>query len=223
VEEFAMKNVPAAIACLVVGLMFVTPSLNAQKRKPAAVPQPAVASPMDSEMADLARVTAATQSDLADLSTEKHSFNWKTAWRFWHRESSTSTKTQQIADSLQRNLRDAMPGLIHDAQTSGSFTATFKLYNNLSVLCELLDSLAESTGPDKKGPLANDSAAMGRIRQDLATFLEQKAAALDATGKPPYPWTSTASSNGKAPKKIVIDDNVPEKKPVTKRTVASQQ
>jgi hypothetical protein len=219
-----MKNVPAAIACLAVSLALAVPSLNAQKRKPAAAPQPApaVASPMDSEMADLARVTAATQSDLADLKTE-HSFNWKTAWRFWHRESSTSTKTQQIADSLQRNLRDAMPGLIHDAQTSGSFTATFKLYNNLSVVCENLDSLADSIGSDKKGPLANDSAAMGRIRQDLATFVEQKAAALDATGKPPYPWTSTASSNGKAPKKIVIDDNVPDKRPVTKRTVAAQQ
>jgi hypothetical protein len=221
-----MRNVPAAIACLIISLIFVTPSLNAQKRKSTAVPQPAaaVASPMDSEMADLARVTAATQSDLADLKTDKHSFNWKTSWRFWHRESSTSPKSQQIAESVQRNLRDAMPGLIQDVRTSGSFTATFKLYNNLSVVCELLDPLADSTGAEgKNGPLAKDSAAMGRIRQELATFVEQKAAALDATGKPPYPWTSTASSNGKAPKKIVIDDNVPERKPVTKRTVAAQQ
>jgi hypothetical protein len=219
-----MKNVPAAIACLAVSLVLITPSLNAQKKKPSAAPQPApaVASPLDSEMADLARVTAATQSDLADLNTDKHSFNWKTSWRFWHRESSTNTKSQQIADSLQRNLRDAMPGLVHDVQTTGSFTATFKLYNNLSVVCELLDSLAESTASDKKGPLVNDSAAMGRIRQDLATFVEQKAAALDANGKPPYTWTATSSPNSKAPKKIVIDDNVPEKKPV-KRTVAAQQ
>jgi hypothetical protein len=221
-----MKNVPVAIVCFALSLALAAPATSAQKKrkKPAApAAATAVVSPLDPTLADLERVSAATQSDLAELKAEKRSVSWKTAWRFWHRESSHSQKTQEAAASVQRNLHDAVPGLVQDARTSGSFSATFKLYNDLSVLCELLDSLADSTkveGKKADGPLANDSAAMGRIRQDLATFVEQKAAALDSTGTPPYAWPSTAS-NGNV-KKIIVDDNVPEKKP-GKKTVAVKQ
>ncbi len=96
----------------------------------------------------------------------------------------------------------------------------FKLYNNLSVVCELLDSLVEVSKSEGKGdgPLANDSAAMGRIRQDLATYVEQAAAVLDSKGKP---YALSPSTTTGKPKKIVIDDTVPEKKP--KKKTASNQ
>jgi hypothetical protein len=224
-----MKNVPVAIVCLALCLVLASPSSAQKKKKKAAAPAAAAAvvSPLEPTLADLERVSAATQTDLADLKNEKHgsSFNWKTAWRFWHRESSHSEKTLEVAGSIQRNLHDALPGLVQDVRATGSFAATFKLYNDLSVLCGLLDSLVDSTKAEGKkgdGPLANDSAAMGRIRQDLATFIEQKAAALDANGTPPYTWTSVSTPNGTI-KRIVIDDNVPEKKPVAKKTVAVQQ
>jgi hypothetical protein len=222
-----MKNVPVALVCLALCLALVSPAANAQKKKkkPAATPAAVVVSPMEPTLNDLERVSAATQSDLADLKAEKHSFNWKTAWRFWHHESSHSQKTLEIAGSIQRNLHDALPGLVQDVRATGSFSATFKLYNDLTVLCGLLDSLVDSTKAEGKkgdGPLANDSVAMGRIRQDLATFIEQKAAALDATGTPPYTWTSVSTPNGTV-KKIVVDDNVPEKKPSRKTVAVKEQ
>jgi hypothetical protein len=220
-----MKNVPVAIVCLALSLALAVPGANAQKKRKKPVAAVPVVSPMEPTLADLERVSAATQSDLAELKAEKHSFNWKTAWRFWHHESSHNQKTLEIAGSIQRNLHDALPGLVQDVRATSSFSATFKLYNDLTVLCGLLDSLVDSTKAEGKkgdGPLANDSVAMGRIRQDLATFIEQKAAALDATGTPPYTWTSVSTPNGTI-KKIVVDDNVAEKKPVAKKTVAVQE
>ena len=173
----------------------------------------------------LERISAATLSDLSDLKSEKHSRSWMTSWMFWRHEASNSQKTQQLAASLQRNLHDAVPGLIEDARTTTSFKATFKLYNDLSVVCELLDSLVDSMKADGRkgeGPLNHDAAAMGRVRQDLATFVEQKAAALDGT-KPVPNWTAMTvipAANGK-PKKIIVDDNVPSK-PAERKTLAAQ-
>jgi len=222
-----MKRVPVAIVCLALSLALAAPLANAQKRKkkPATPPPAATVSPIEPTLADLERVSAATQSDLAQLKTEKRNFSWKTAWRFWHRESSHSERTQEIAGSVQRNLHDALPGLVQNARATSSFSATFKLYNDLSVLCGMLDSLVESVKAEGKkgdGPLINDAAAMGRIRQDLATYVEQKAAALDANGTPPYTWTSVSTRNGPV-RKIVVDDNIPEKRPAKKTTVAVQQ
>jgi hypothetical protein len=221
-----MKNVPVAIVCLALSLALAAPSADAQKKKkkPAAQPPAVVVSPLEPTLADLERVSSATQSDLSDLKSEKNSFNWKTAWRFWHRDSSHSQKTLEIAESVRRNLHDALPGMVQEVRATSSFSSTFKLYNDLTVLCGLLDSLVDSTKAEGKkgdGPLANDSAAMGRIRQDLATFIEQKAAALDAHGTPPYTWTSVSTPNGTV-RKIVVDDNIPDRKPA-KRTVAVQQ
>src|SRR5262249_30626090 len=146
-------------------------------------------------------------------------FNWKTSWMFWRKDSPHGSQSEHVATSLQHNLHDAMPGLIHDARNSpGNFTATFRLYNNLSVVCELLDSLVDSTKAGRKdgdSALTADAAAMGRIRQDIATYVEQMATALDRN-KPPLGWSpaapaATAANNGKT-KRIVIDDTVPERK-----------
>src|SRR5215471_1314179 len=221
-----MKNVPVAIVCLALSLALAAPSADAQKKKKKPAPPAAAAvSPIEPTLTDLERVSSATQSDLADFKSEKQGFNWKTAWRFWHRESSHSQQTIEIAESVQRNLHDALPGMVQDVRVTSSFSATFKLYNDVTVVCGMLDSLVDSTkaeGRKGDGPLTNDSAAMGRIRQDLATFIEQKAAALDAYGTPPYTWTSVSTPNGTV-RKIVVDDNVPAKKPGAKRTVAVQQ
>src|SRR6516225_7052307 len=121
-EEF-MKRVPVAIVCLALSLALAAPVANAQrkKKKPAAPPA-AVVSPVEPTLADLERVSAATLSDLADLKAEKHHAGWRTgwmsSWRFWHRESSHSQKTQEIAGSIQRNLHDALPGLVQNVRAS---------------------------------------------------------------------------------------------------------
>ncbi len=216
-----MKNVLAAIAFFLLTLTLSVPSFGAQKSSFVARPVSLAGSapPMDTVLADLERVSGATDSDIVDMKTERHGGSWLTAWMFWRRESPRNPQADKMAVSLQRNLHNAMPGLIHDAQSSGSFASTFKLYNNLSLVCELLDSLVASTKSEGRNkPLANDSAAMGRIRQQLATQILVSAAALDGGGKAPYTWSAASSRNGNKVKRIVVDDTVPQRKPSVKKT-----
>jgi hypothetical protein len=227
-----MKKVLAAVASFLFILILAAPSLSAQKTvrtQPMPAPAPPVPAPaLISALNDLDRVSSATEVDIANMgsSSEKNDRSWRNGWRFWHpfSSSSHSPHDEQAAASLQRNLHDAMPGLIQNARSSGTFAATFKLYNNLSVVCELLDALVKSSssqGGKGDTALANDSNAMGRIRQDLATYVEQTAASLDARSQ--YTVTTSAPANGKAPKRIVVDDTVPEKKSAVKKTSVSQQ
>jgi hypothetical protein len=229
-----MKKVLAAIACFLFVLSFVlaSPSLSAQKSSAAVRTQPvsittSTLSPgLSSALNDLDRISSATEADIANMGDggDKNDRSWKNAWRFWHPfSSSRSSHDERAAASLQRNLHDAMPGLILDARTSGSFAATFKLYNNLSVVCELLDTLVKSSrsqGGKSDTALANDSAAMGRVRQDLASYVEQTAAALDARTQ--YAATTSASP-GKPSKKIVVYDTVPVKKSAKKTAATPPQ
>jgi hypothetical protein len=61
---------------------------------------------------------------------------------------------------LRRNLQFAVPDLIHDAQASGgSISTTFKLYKDLTVVCESLDSLlppGSREGKTEPTALSND-------------------------------------------------------------------
>jgi len=227
-----MKKVLLVVVCFFFVLILASPAVSAQKSsvartQPLAAPAPPVPSPaLTSALNDLDRVSSATEVDIANMGSggEKNDRNWRNAWRFWHPFSSSSHTPHdtEAAASLQRNLHDAMPGLIQDARTAGSFGATFKLYNNLSVVCELLDTLVKSSRSDGgKGDtaLTNDSAAMGRIRQDLASYVEQTAVSLDARSQ--YATTSTPAN--KPPKRVVVDDSVPEKKSGVKKTSVSQQ
>jgi hypothetical protein len=226
-----MKKVPPAMVCFVFALAAL--SVSAQKFTAgsrvqplaASAPAPSTSSPaLTSALNDLDRVSSATEADLANMGSggEKNDRSWKNAWRFWHPFSSPrATYDEKAVASLQRNLHDAMPGLIQNARTSGTFAATFKLYNNLSVVCELLDSMVNSSHSQGKvdTALANDSSAMGRIRQDLAGYVEQTAASLDARS----PYAVPTPSNGKAPRRIVVDDTVPQKKPAVRKTAAPAQ
>ncbi|HEY6304943.1 MAG TPA: hypothetical protein VI488_00620 [Candidatus Angelobacter sp.] len=142
---------------------------------------------LDATMFDLQRVTVATDSDIADLDVEKWKSGWRTAWL---KNGAHKQQAQQVAESLQRNLHDAMPGLISDVQTSrGSVSTTFKLYNDLSVVVESLDALvAQTRAYGKKGesgPLANDYAALSRIRQDVSSYIQVTAASQEPKTKAP--------------------------------------
>jgi hypothetical protein len=137
---------------------------------------------------------------------------------FWRKNHPHSQEAEQMAASLEKNLHEAMPGLIHDAQTSGSLSPTFKLYHNLSVVCQLLDSLLEATksGGKGDGPLALDATAMGHIRQDLAAYIERSAAALDSRSSADTVASSTPSPG--APGK---PSTAPQKKPIKKRVIVN--
>jgi hypothetical protein len=168
---------------------------------------------LDATMFDLQRVTVATDSDIADLDIGKWKSGWRTAWL---KSESHKEQARQVAASLQHNLHDAMPSLINDVQTSrGSVSSAFKLYNNLSVVVESLDSLvAETRSYGKKGesgPIANDYTALSRLRQDISSYIQATAASLEPKTKAPD--SQDSSSSNMQPKKAA-------NKPVKKKTAA---
>ena len=180
----------------------------------ASQPATAAATPsLNTILADLQRVALAASGDIGKLRIEK----WKT-------DSSQKQQMQQVADSLQRNITSAVPGLISDVRNSqGSVSKTFKLYHNINVVYEFLSSLAEAAGAFGKKeecePLATDAASLDNVRQSLSTYIEQAATSLETR---PKQGTTPAQSaqTSKGPKKIVVDDTTPSKKKTTKKKSA---
>lgn len=179
----------------------------------AASPAPAQARDLNSSLAELLRVAPASVQDLTDLHTQGR-FHWVTFWR------SDSAHSAQVTAALRRNLQFAIPNLIHDVQTSaGSLSSTFKLYNDLNLVCESLDSLVSGQSHGSKAEytaLVNDLSDLNRIKENLSSYIQQTAASLESN----HP--EMVSSADHSPKKIIIDDNVPDK-PKTKKHRSSNQ
>jgi hypothetical protein len=175
-------------------------------------------------------VSQALQNDIANLHVDR----WKSGWKSgFLKGSSQKEQAQQAAGSLERNLANALPGLIHDVQSSrGSIATTFRLYDDVSLVCETLDSLVNtSEAAGKKNDaaaLAEDYSALTRIRRSLSTYIQQSAFTWETKGKMPAasfsaPATAPARQASAASpqivttdqgvKRIIIDDTVPEKKP----------
>jgi hypothetical protein len=204
--------------CLAVTIFFIfSASLFAQRAgvqtasvtvhsKPGSVANSASASRPDLEMllADLAQITVATKGDIAELEIEK----WKSGGPIaWLKRGSRKQETKQLALSLESNLSEAMPGLIYEAQQSrGSMSASFKLYNDLSAVVESMGALAELSrsraGREVSGSLHNDYVAMGRIRQDLASFIQLTADSLEPVDRNPRPGSSSYGAVLSASKQV---------------------
>lgn len=131
----------------------------------------------------------------------------------WKTDSEQKKQMQQIADSLQKNISNAVPGLIADVQNSrGGVVASFKLYHNLNVVYEFLSGLADAAGVygkrDEYEPLAADAAALDSARQNLSTYVEQAANRLEAASRAAAGATTTQAQKATVVpgKKVVIDD-----------------
>jgi len=188
---------------------------------------------LNAALIDLDRVSQATRGDVAaNLHVEK----WKSGWKSgFLKDGSHKDQAQQAAGSLQRNLANALPGLIHDVQNSrGSISATFKLYDDVSLVCEAVDSLisvSEAAGrKSEAAALVEDFSALTRVRRALSAYIQQASSAWETKGKMPYASVSgpamqsapqmTSSSlqvvtDNQGVKKIIVDDTIPEKKPAT--------
>lgn len=156
------------------------------------------------------RVAMSTNGDIGKLRIEK----WKT-------DAEQKAQLQKVADSLQRNITHAVPGLISDVQTShGSVSSTFKLYHNLNVVYEFLSSLADAAGSlgkkEEYDPLAADAQALDSVRSNLSQYIEQAASAYEARARAtaPDPMAEPAP-----PPKIIVEGEDP-KKPVKKKTTS---
>ncbi len=164
-------------------------------------------------LTQLEATSKATQDDLAKLRIEK----WKT-------DGGTKKRALADSDSIQHNLQKAMPELIGKLRNApGDLTATFRLYRNLDTLGYVLASVAESTGAfgskDDYQSLSNDVDAFDKSLKALAERLENLAASKEQeiVHLRTDLKTAQAAIPAAPPKKIVVDDNEPPKKPAVKK------
>jgi hypothetical protein len=196
---------------------------------------------LNTALISLDRVSQATQNDIANMRVE----SWKSGWKPGFMKSGSGlhqAEAQQAATSLQRNLRYALPELVHNVQSSrGSMSTTFKLYDDVSLLCEAVDSLinaSEAAGKkNEAAPLQDDYTALAKVRRSLSAYIQEASAQWETHGKAPYAALSTPPAQPRqqrtqqsraqqhqaaAPatqvvddqgvKKIIVDDTIPEKK-----------
>ena len=184
--------------------------------RPAAVSTSAspIARDLNSTLAELMRAAPATSQDLMNLQQQRGTLNRVTFWR------GNNAQKAKMTAALRRNVQFAVPDLIHDAQASGgSISTTFKLYKDLTVVCESLDSLlppGSHEGKTELTALSNDLSDMNRLREELASYIQQTAASMESKN------AQLVSSAGRAPKRVVVDDNIPEKPSPRKRGPSNQ-
>jgi hypothetical protein len=160
------------------------------------------------------KVALATNGDIGKLRIEK----WKT-------DNEQKAQLQKVADSLQRNITNAVPGLVSDVQnTHGSVSSTFKLYHNLNVVYEFLSSLADAAGSlgrkEEYDPLAADAAALDSVRSNLSQYIEQAAEAYETKARvtAPDPMAEPAP-----PPKIIVEGEAPKKTAPAKKKTPAQK
>lgn len=177
-----------------------TPQQRAQTTLPA--------TSLNAILAQIQQAVQATNTDISRLRIDK----WKT-------DGDQKQQLRQVADSLQRNITNAVPGLISDVQaSSGNVSTTFKLYHNLNVLYEFLIYMADAAGSlgkkEEYEPLASDASALDSARQALSTYIEQAALKLESVRQPVATPVQAQGATPTPPKKVIIDDGDPPKQPV---------
>ena len=69
-------------------------------------------------------------------------------------------------------------------------SATFKLYDDVSLVCEAVDSLinaSEAAGKKSEAaPLADDYTALAKVRRSLSAYIQEASAQWENHGKAPY-------------------------------------
>lgn len=189
----------------------------------AAPPQGAVSyasvTQLNGLLAQLEAQSKATQGDLSKLRIER----WKT-------DGSTKKQTLADVDSIERNLQSALPEMIGNLRSAPEdLPATFKLYRNLDALYSVMGGVVESAGAfgpkDDFQTVSNDLSGLEGARKQLAERLENLAASkeqeivrLRADLK-----TAQAAIPATPPKKTVVDDTQPEKKPAAKKKTTAKK
>ncbi len=192
------------------------PAASAVPERPPSVGNPS-AVPVLPDLDRLQTAASQTKLDLGHLRIDK-----------WKADPESKRQAQANADSVQRNLTSALPGLIDAVRSAPQdLTAQFKLYRNLNALYDVLISLTESTGAF--GP-KSDYEALGQqletidsVRRDLGDQLEQMTSSTQAelsrlrSQVRTYQQAAATAAAATPPKKVVVDDTEPAKKTVHKK------
>jgi hypothetical protein len=142
------------------------------------------------------------QEDLSHLRIEK----WKT-------DGNTKRQTESDAQSVLRNLQNALPGMLADLKNAPeSLPATFKVYRNLDALYDVLNSVVESTGAfgskDEFQSLNRDLGAIEQSRRAFADRMDKLSNAKEnEIGQLRVELQSARAAI--PPKKTVVDDTEP--------------
>ena len=195
------------------------PPTSAPNPNTAAVASSGVSSAsMTSILPDLDRLQAAAlqaTTDISHMRIEK-----------WKVDGESKRQAQSNADSVQRNLTSALPGLIEGVRSAPQdLSAEFKLYRNLNALYDVMGTLAESAGAF--GPksdyeaLAEQFQVIASVRRDLGDALERLTAAtqteLTQLRGQVRAQQQVAATPTAPPKKVVVDDTEPASKTVRKK------
>ena len=182
--------------CLGLGAMAQQAPMNPQTQAPP--------TDLNTILLQIQQATSSANVNIGKLRIEK----WKT-------DSQQKQQMQQVADSLQKNITNAVPGLISDVQTSrGGVLASFKLYHNLNVVYEFLSSMAEAAGAygkkEEYQPLEGDATALDTVRQNLSTYIEQASGKMEAENRAAANALQARQAPGTlvpGKKVVVIDEN----------------
>jgi len=203
-------------AVMAASLLTISAALTAMAQSPQSanqqnVPQqsPAPGGDPTQIVTHLEQETQAINQDLGKLRIDK----WKT-------DSGAKRQAESNALSIQRNLNDALPGIIQPVRANPqNLAGNFKLYRNVTALYDVLVSLTESAGAfggkSEYETMARHVAAVEDIRRSYADTLEAMAAQHDAQLAAARAAAAAAVQNAAAPppKQIVVDDtHAPTKK-----------
>ena len=209
-------------------ILVLTVAAAAQVASPAAPNLPAASPSAVSVLPNLRTTVENTRVDLASMRINR-----------WKGKGNVKQDAAARAESIQRNLTEAMPGLMGKVQQSPqSLNAAFTLYRNLNVLYDVMNSLTESAGTfgpkDEYAALARDLQQFDEERRSLGNALETMTAQRDAEITRIQQAARAEAST--PPKTIIIDDTAPkktakrpvrkkrvEKKPVEKKPVEPKQ
>lgn len=176
-------------------------------------------SQLNGMLSQLESTSKTTQSDLVNLRVER-----------WKVDNSYKKQALGNMDSIQRNLQNALPDMISQLRASPEdLPATFKLYRNLDALYDVLGSVVEGVGAfgskDNLQSLSNDLSSFESTRKQLADRIETLSASKEAeiTRLQTELKTVRAEVPAAPPKKVVVDDNAPAKKPAAKKKTTTKK
>jgi hypothetical protein len=203
------------LLCLTAVLAAVPfPAIVVAQNAPGTQPPVAYASvsELNGILEQLKQTAQSMQSDLGRMRIEK----WKT-------DASTKQQTLANVESIQRNLKSALPETIAQLNNSPEDLATsFKLYRNLDALYDVFGSVVESAGAfgfkDEFQSLGNDMTGLESARRAFGERMQKLAASKeDELTRLRTQVKTLSAAPPPPPKKIVVDDTEPEKKPAVKK------
>jgi hypothetical protein len=173
----------------------------AQQQNPSAYPNASASLSLEPILAQIDQSAQSAALDIAKLRIEK-----------WKVDSNSKNQAQANAESLQRNLSNALPTLTSGVRAAPqSLAPTFKLYRNLTALYDVLSALTESAGAFGPGQefdaLREHVGEFEGYRRSLGDYLETLTAAKDSellrAARAPQRATSSV------PKKVISDEDTP--------------